>query len=423
MGLAWVEASVGSAAFEGQRSALRMTPVGGSELRCDRCGRGEWRTLAWAEQREVWEALDHTEPSSRQELQDLFVLAALLCLLEVRDPYPAIVTMRAVAVQAARAEQTVNEALSRLESRGWVEVVERGNDAGERHGDPEVGYRGTRWRLGEATSLPGKEQLTEGRRAARVAWERDWVEGLIEERVADWDEADGEVLPGQLGGSVDEEVQAELEAIPVYAEEDEIPYVLANRLPDKPACHDRWDAVPPPLMDQGRVTLARESPVFNKSGIYIGRERDRASCPAAGTGWADYLTWSDAFLHQEAGVLGWWLARQQIGGFASTRSVPSPGWLQPVSGSDVADICGVSRQAGLQALQRLHDRGFANRLESGRYALLFHEQFWNGHLDRHETADRLLARHARDLKLRNERARRRSGTARPTEGPEEDPFP
>jgi hypothetical protein len=386
---------------------------------CERCGRSDWRATGRGEHALAWEALDNTAPAGRAELQDLFVMAGLLALLEVSENVPATVTLREVGVQVARTAQTAFTSLERLDSRGWVQIVERGNDAGDRHGDPDKGYLATVWRVGSPQAMDGGRGAVQGRRAARIAHELETFQGVLNERSRDWDRDDaGDPLPGIAGGYGDPEVAEWLggvEAVDTGVDHtDVIPWLGDSGAESKPACHMRWNRVPAPTSDNaGRVTLsqARELSISSSGGS------DSTACPAAGPSPIDYLTWSDAFLRTEAGVIGWWLARQQVAGFQPESGPPRHGWLPPLAGADVGRLCGITRQGGSEALRRLVDGGYAVPSGRGRYALKFRDLYWDGKLATSARSDHLAAQYVEEYRQRTIR------NSRPEPGLEEQRDP
>lgn len=144
------------------------------------------------------------------------------------------------------------------------------------------------------------------------------------------------------------------------------------------------------------------------------RGNDSRTFPLLARSPIDYATWADVFREDEAGVIGWALARRQIREMAPHGGAVKD-HLGVVTGPEVARITGVTRQWGTSFLKRLVDRGYARREPGGGYRLLFAEQYAAGALLTDAKAKELWKRGRDDLKRRNARAR--------GEGPNQNPRP
>lgn len=282
-----------------------------------------------------------------------------------------------------------------------MDLVSPGNDHGDRWGDPELGYMAAVWGVGDLHRIPAYGDRVRARVRTRLDDERAWIDYQVDQRSAAWSVEDGCLDPSE----VDAHLMADLEQ---YARScgDRTP-TLEELLPardhsgrgDKLACHDPA-GFPEYLLSCSKGLVY---PVTDPSVYVNSRDHDMSPCPALAPSPLDYMTWSDAFRPDEAGVLGWALARQQVRYDPLGRGAGRVGPAGFVTAREVQAILHLSREGCRLLLLRLEERGFAQRQTEEGFRLLFEEMYFDGdlHSDRH--ASQLVAHHGVEIEQRDQR--------------------
>jgi hypothetical protein len=101
----------------------------------------------------------------------------------------------------------------------------------------------------------------------------------------------------------------------------------------------------------------------------------------------DYTTWADCWQENQAGVLGWALARSMVRWGPMVKEGADPEQVlrllrrfHVVTGAEAARMVGILPGNGARLLKHLQSRGYAERQASGSYRLLFLDMLADGTL-------------------------------------------
>lgn len=287
---------------------------------------------------EWWAVSDATEWTGEHGQLLHLIFAAWLSLMECSTSWLSAITYRDIAIQSGRTPQQAYAAMRELGALGFVDQIEQGNDRGDLHGDPARDYESAVWALADPGDTDAGQTLIDRRTDMRIRSER-----LSARSVTRWALDEGIVDPDTNDVFCPEDI----ELLKYWGSID------TRTLPE--------DAFPWEFR-----------PSVPSSGLLL----PLAVSPLA------YLTWSDAFQPDAAGLLGWALACEVVSFFSLDmfRLQPTVDANPPVSTRFVTDRLYIARSTANGLLGRLVERGFAKPDGPGVYRLLFIDAYLAGEL-------------------------------------------